>query len=558
MPTTLPRSGALPLSLSGRALSAELLGAFCGGAFRAGVLLWLYPLRDYPHTFHISFCVAYWAVMLIPEYRRRAMSVGGDQAGEGAIDDLQRTQCQAAGFVFTWLVFGPARRVAWLVLVFFLGLWSGLGVVIGLRIVFARLEKRTSSPVVAVAARGLGWLAPAWYLAVGSIHRIVLFGLEDALSLAQAMCCFVLPWWLRRMGERVEGVWRRGRWEAAVREVYEYEKLDYTKRQIRPLRIPRQPLFWGHLRCTLVTASMDELPPFQALSYRWAFAGTPDQTELIFVNGRSLRIPISAYQPLHACSSVWTDLLVWIDAICINQADAQEKSQQLPLMRDIHSKARKVIVWPGDEPDSGMAIATVQRVLAGLLMFQAPEEETRDFFADEWDRRAWRAMTKLLENPYFTRMWVIQEVVRGANVEIHHGGHALPWDDLALAALQSIQPRRRAMLYGPKPASLARERALNEAVDGIGLMAGFRMAAEMGTLGDLHIGHLLFATMNSQASDPRDQVFALSGLLSEKDALPASLLDYTKPAAQVFLETSKIVLEQGRDPFALLGFAGIG
>ncbi|KAK4216734.1 heterokaryon incompatibility protein-domain-containing protein [Rhypophila decipiens] len=237
-------------------------------------------------------------------------------------------------------------------------------------------------------------------------------------------------------------------------------------------------------------------------------------------------IPGSAYRLLHACSSVFTDKLVWIEAICINQADVEERSRQLPLMKVIYSKAKKVVVWPGDEWDSGMAMGMIQRVFSAMVMYQAPEEEMRDLFEDEWDRRAWKAMLKLLENSYFPRMWVMQEVVRGSDVEISRGIF------FALGGLRT---------------SPARTRAFTEAAMGVDLMSLFRLAAEKNLRGDFHIGHLLAATAKSQATDPRDKVFALSGLLSDHHALPESLLDYNKSATEVFLETAKIVLERERD-----------
>ncbi|KAM7212050.1 Heterokaryon incompatibility protein (HET) domain containing protein [Rhypophila decipiens] len=319
-------------------------------------------------------------------------------------------------------------------------------------------------------------------------------------------------------------------------------------------------MFWGHLRCTLMTVSMDEhLPPFEALSYRWGFSKIPGQTELIVIDGRPMVIPGSAYQLLHARSSVFTDKLVWIDAICINQTDVEEKSRQLPLKKDIYSKANKVTVWPGDKWDSGMAMGIMRRVFSAIVMYQAPEEEIRDLFEDEWDRRAWKAMLKLLKNSYFTRMWVIQEIVRGLDVEIYHGGHSMPWEAFALVVEKCMHPRWRTALYGPRQqTSPAPTRALTEAAMGVDLMSLFRVEAEEKMLGAFHIGHLLAATAKSQATDPRDKVFALSGLLSNHHALLESLLDYSKSATEVFLETAKTVLKQERDPYALFGFAGIG
>ncbi|KAM7184925.1 Heterokaryon incompatibility protein (HET) domain containing protein [Naviculisporaceae sp. PSN 640] len=428
---------------------------------------------------------------------------------------------------------------------------------IGLCAFEAKLRKSTS--LSSLVSEGVApiQLTIMWFKALLWTFNTLLKTLEYCLDIIHCLRCFTLPWLVRRVGESLEKIlWQHNR--GTVQESYKHQRLDCKKKQIRLLRIPRQHLFWGHLRCTLITVSMDELPPFKALSYRWGFAKMTDQTELIFIDEKPLSIPSSAYQLLHACSSVFTDKLVWIDAICINQTDVEEKSRQLPLMKDIYSKAKKVIIWPGDEWDSGMAMRILKRALLASLLYEPSEEMLGEFFEKEWDRRAWNVLVKLWENPYFTRMWVIQEVVLGCwNVEIYHGGFSLPWAVFIRANNVCLRPRPRVGPRSPLVPSPVRTPALMDTIACIGLMCMLQYAAMEKRLGYFHIGHLLAPTVKSRATDPRDKVFALSGLLTDH-ALPENLLDYTKSTEEVFTETARIVLEQERDPYALFAFAGIG
>jgi hypothetical protein len=54
-------------------------------------------------------------------------------------------------------------------------------------------------------------------------------------------------------------------------------------------------------------------------------------------------------------------------------------------------------------------------------MFVASQYEIKDFFGDEIVKPGWKALMKLLHNPYFTKVWVVQEIAVGSNVQIYHG-----------------------------------------------------------------------------------------------------------------------------------------
>jgi hypothetical protein len=112
-----------------------------------------------------------------------------------------------------------------------------------------------------------------------------------------------------------------------------------------------------------VTDLHDQLP-FNALSYVW---GDPGITEDIFVNGHkhpvttslasALRcVPQHLSQSKHAAGQK-----LWVDAICINQADNDEKSHQVAKMGEIYSQSGLVLCWLGPLHDSiGAAIDVIE------------------------------------------------------------------------------------------------------------------------------------------------------------------------------------------------------
>ncbi len=100
---------------------------------------------------------------------------------------------------------------------------------------------------------------------------------------------------------------------------------------------------------------------YTALSHTW---GTPKLECYIRIEGRYLAITRSLQDALIrvktrlAKRSNWWPAHLWIDAICINQADRVEKSHQVSLMGHIYSRADKVIAWLGPpKDDSNMRLA---------------------------------------------------------------------------------------------------------------------------------------------------------------------------------------------------------
>ena len=105
----------------------------------------------------------------------------------------------------------------------------------------------------------------------------------------------------------------------------------------------RQPLAGD-----VVIASLKDDVQYVALSYVWGSDETPHM--LSTLNGK---IPItdSLNSALHCLRSPERDVLLWADAVCINQAKNSEKSLQVRLMREIHSKAEQVYAYLGEEAD---------------------------------------------------------------------------------------------------------------------------------------------------------------------------------------------------------------
>jgi hypothetical protein len=122
------------------------------------------------------------------------------------------------------------------------------------------------------------------------------------------------------------------------------------------------------LNFDLVTTNLSDAAhlPYSAVSYSW---GKDPATSVIGINGDKVRVPVSAEQalvgiflnlynlassePQQHCQTQYGDAIVvsfpyiWVDAICINQLDLAEKSQQVSMMDQIYSQADTTLIWLG-------------------------------------------------------------------------------------------------------------------------------------------------------------------------------------------------------------------
>ncbi|KAF5246480.1 hypothetical protein FANTH_6852 [Fusarium anthophilum] len=130
-----------------------------------------------------------------------------------------------------------------------------------------------------------------------------------------------------------------------------YENLRISSRQIRLLTILSTT---PEISCQLEVADFGDELSFNALSYVW---GDPSVTKTILINEHPIQVTtnlLSAlkYAPYHLSrSKSATSLKLWVDAICINQADKDEKGHQVSMMKDIYSQSGVVLCWLGSPTD---------------------------------------------------------------------------------------------------------------------------------------------------------------------------------------------------------------
>jgi Heterokaryon incompatibility protein (HET) len=147
--------------------------------------------------------------------------------------------------------------------------------------------------------------------------------------------------------------------EQEVLTEYEYKTL-VEPHTVRILTLRPGGKEAGEVVCQLVDENLDEVKSkYEALSWSW---GTVEWHQKIQIHHRgknfSFKVPGSLTSALKALRRVKRVRRLWIDAICINQKESDEKNKQVPMMARIYGGASRVCIWlvEGD-PDGRHAVA---------------------------------------------------------------------------------------------------------------------------------------------------------------------------------------------------------
>lgn len=243
--------------------------------------------------------------------------------------------------------------------------------------------------------------------------------------------------------------------------------------------------------------------------------------------------------------------LLWVDAICINQQDDNEKGHQVRQMGRIYQKCFQVCLWLGeaaDDSDYAMDLLIYYQQSRKHLV----DERIVEVFSNDSSRqftRFLRAIECLICRPWFTRLWVVQEIALAPASTILCGTKFVKWRSLfnvVFALVYNIKTRGL-----PKYLDDFNQRQTLGKIEAGGLSVRFRSAAttlfELNRLinvtasGNLPPLRGLFSTINGKGmADKRDAIYALLSIAGD---LSCSWdVDYGITWLQVFRNTVERVI----------------
>jgi hypothetical protein len=217
-------------------------------------------------------------------------------------------------------------------------------------------------------------------------------------------------------------------WRAIFRKPQApFKHQPLPKGHIRLLRVERW-LPFRQVRVSLMVVDLLDVPVYQAISYTW---GSNEPSHEILIDGQPFRTTASTYGALHACSNTLGPTTVWIDYVCIDQTNLIEKNEQVAIMTQIYQRSTWVSVWLGGSSRSwtGTSTLALLKVLANWKE-QLSSADINQTLAIMQMTGIWNPLITLLNHPWFTRVWVIQEVVVAPEVQIVYGGTRFYLEDL--------------------------------------------------------------------------------------------------------------------------------
>lgn len=257
-------------------------------------------------------------------------------------------------------------------------------------------------------------------------------------------------------------------------------------------------------------------PEYQALSYVWGTS--PARHPVRVLSDRDT--PLSVMHVGDNLAGLLLRLretesgkLLWIDAICINQTDNAEKSDQIPLMSDIYLLASRVIVWLGPESGDDTSIMEyAQRygpeMQLKMTSITAPDPAIRAVRSQD----LLLAARILLSRNWFERLWVRQEVALATRVAVFCGSFELEWDDFKPAMMLAV--------------SLGRH---DDLLSQVWSLFDPRQKIWLDVRDEL---------LSMECSDPRDRIYGLLAVI-EDDQIDSLAVDYSLSTAEVYTSVAK-------------------
>ena len=259
------------------------------------------------------------------------------------------------------------------------------------------------------------------------------------------------------------------------------------------------------------------------------------------------------------------DLLLWIDSLCINQDDAQEKSVQVGMMHQIYENSQVTWVYLGDpnlefmmgiraayalsqmkDWESDKVPTTLRDCPEYFLLEEAQGGMTDwpDFLPDPW-----QSFIKLVANPWFRRVWIIQEVVYSERIGFALGKSHLPWAVLVDACKSVSKHKDRMQPYDHMRMWVQQVLRIEERRQ-VQLQCRLQLRATgaidipsiPGLLLQTHAPVVQEWTRVCGATDPRDKVYALSSVwvLQDDAMLP---IDYTISWEELYVRVARYWFE---------------
>lgn len=289
-----------------------------------------------------------------------------------------------------------------------------------------------------------------------------------------------------------------------------------------PTKNSKDPLSCSIVQCGLSANNWK----YCAVSYAWGEPKFSENLEIKCEGETSyLRITPNVNDLLRRLRTCYRQNHLWIDAICINQADEDEKSRQIPVMGRVFEEAKVVYIWLGDnDPMTRKIFEFIHKAsrlceVEKVKMSSQMAKLMKEVFGGNDSLYGLRCLSDFSDRSWFSRRWIIQEACLSQHAIIHWGSYSIPLPSLVLAA--------------------TRIQTLDMSSYPIKVMANLRRPTTK-----LTILEALWNFHEARCLLPQDRIAALYGLISEEYRVH---LDYTVHWTELYRRVATSILRVGNN-----------
>jgi hypothetical protein len=336
---------------------------------------------------------------------------------------------------------------------------------------------------------------------------------------------------------------------------FKHKPLNRQTRNSQPFRLLEiQPCTEqaSKIQCTLHHSNLLAKPSFKALSYVW---GAPTTKIPILLDKNRYDVTRNCYSALLRLRELGEDR-VWIDAICIDQTNNEEKSAQIPMMKHIYAAA-ETIVWLGHPEEQRKPDSWETESMAFSLLEHLSHEQFRSFDSfielatrETFSERHWKAVNDILGHSWFTRLWTHQEFILAKSTTLVSDYHSLTFSEFLLAitnignALDQIPSKRLPQFLQEMFANHAGMKGLRR--------ARMRTLARTNRKNPHHLPYQRISLLSQvdvgreyDCSHDHDRVYGVLGLFDPEIAKRIQV-DYDKPVELVYTNLATVIFETSR------------
>ncbi|KAG4034683.1 hypothetical protein MFRU_002g00390 [Monilinia fructicola] len=350
-------------------------------------------------------------------------------------------------------------------------------------------------------------------------------------------------------------------------KIYEDHPLNAGKKSFRLLHL--HPGKGSEQLCaTIHVKNLDDaaVEGYTCLSYTW---GTEISTEYVKIGGEEIKVTVSLQSFLKHVRQPHETLTLWVDAVCINQNDASEKSEQVAIMGEIYSKCSFVYIWLGapsshdsirGDPFQFIQHFSDNKHYHDLAGYYETSPEQVAFTHNEEFHDLWERFLQVVNSSWFTRAWTVQEVILPRESILCFGDWRSTFDTLIAA-----RRNRNAHLFGPmqcckeslrafpKPNSVLFDRFLSQ-IEWIerfkqghssenNPLSSERMPRSFPELTHRPFYEVAVTFSNRLCSEPRDRIYSVLAM-SSSSVMKSYRPDYSAKLVDAYTGAFRLMLEE--------------